>query len=157
MKLFSRLLILFAVVAFMGCKSEMKIDEAYAGDGDLKWYTNLEDAKKVAKQENKDILINFTGSDWCIWCKKLDAEVFSKKEFSDYAKASLILVKLDFPKRIPQTDEVKNYNRNLMNTYGVQGFPTIVLLDSKGTHVTDTGYQEGGAVAYVSHLKQLLK
>ena len=63
----------------------------------LKWYTNLEEAVKIATVNQKSILVDFTGSDWCIWCHRLDDEVFSKKEFSDWAKKNLVLVKLDFP------------------------------------------------------------
>ncbi len=59
---------------------------------DLTWLTSVPDATARAKKESKLVLLDFTGSDWCSWCKKLDAEVFSKAEFADYAKKNLVLV-----------------------------------------------------------------
>ncbi len=123
-------------------------------DGEkLKWSENLESAIKTAKTEKKAILVNFTGSDWCIWCKKLNAEVFSQKEFINYAKKNLVLVKVDFPRNTPQSNETVYYNRQLAQNYNIQGFPTILLLNSSGEVVAQTGYQEGGAKSYVEHIK----
>ena len=62
------------------------------------WLDDIENAKEQAKQGGKRILLDFTGSDWCGWCKKLDAEVFSQQEFKDYAAKKLVLVEVDFPK-----------------------------------------------------------
>lgn len=119
----------------------------------LTWQENLEKALAQAKKENKAVLVNFTGSDWCIWCKRLTEEVFSKKEFETYAAKNLILVKLDFPRSIEQTTETKLYNNNLAQRYRVQGFPTILLFNSSGKLVLTTGYQQGGPANYVNHLK----
>jgi protein disulfide-isomerase len=122
----------------------------------LNWETNLETALQKAKTENKAVLVNFTGSDWCQWCIKLSDEVFSKSEFADYAEENLILVKLDFPRSIEQSNETKMYNNQLAQKYGVQGFPTVLLFNSSGVMVLQTGYQPGGPVAYVDHLKNSL-
>lgn len=121
------------------------------------WQTNLEKAIETAKKENKNILVDFTGSDWCGWCIKLKDEVFSQKAFQDFAAASLVLVEIDFPQKKEQSDEVKKYNKQLAEKYGIQGFPTIILLDKDGNLVGQTGYQEGGAENYVAHLKTELK
>jgi len=125
-------------------------------DDNLKWETNLETALDKAKQENKAVLVNFTGSDWCIWCQRLSDEVFSKDDFENFANRNLILVKLDFPKNIEQTAETKMYNNKLAQKYNIQGFPTILLFNSKGDMVLQTGYQPGGAAEYVNHLKGYL-
>lgn len=122
----------------------------------LDWQDNLETALQKAKQENKAVLVNFTGSDWCIWCQRLSNEVFSKDEFKDYADENLILVRLDFPKSIEQSNETKMYNSQLAQRYNVQGFPTILLFNSSGKLVLTTGYQQGGPVTYVNHLKSYL-
>jgi protein disulfide-isomerase len=135
----------------VSCKSE----DVNAGSGsDVVWHTNLEKAIEEASTENKSILVNFTGSDWCKWCKKLSSEVFVQQAFIDYAKSNLVLVVIDFPRTIEQSPETINYNRQLAQMYGVRGFPTIVLLDSKGKGIGMTGYQPGGAKNYVEHLKQ---
>lgn len=146
-KLTVPLFTLFIILLF-GCAN-------LAEEKSLKWNTNLENSVKIAKAENKFILVNFTGSDWCVWCKKLMAEVFTQKEFAEYAKKNLILVKIDFPRFIEQSDATKMYNQNLAFKYGIQGFPTIVLLDKNGNLVAKTGYQPGGAANYVNHLKYL--
>jgi len=122
----------------------------------LTWESNLETALQKAKAENKAVLVNFTGSDWCQWCIKLSDEVFSKSEFADYAEENLILVKLDFPRSIEQSNETKMYNNQLAQRYGVQGFPTILLFNPQGKMVLQTGYQPGGPVTYVNHLKSYL-
>jgi len=122
----------------------------------LNWETNLDTALQQAKKENKAVLVNFTGSDWCIWCKRLSSEVFQQKAFKDYADESLVLVMLDFPKDKPQSDETKAYNNNLAQKYGIQGFPTILIFDSQGKMVAQTGYQPGGPEKYVEQIKSYL-
>jgi len=146
MALFATLLFLTSV----GCaqnKAEVKSDE-------LSWYINLEEAVKVAQEENKNILVNFTGSDWCGWCIKLDTEVFSQSEFGEYADENLILVKLDFPRKKQLPMDEQEYNYGLSRKYGVRGFPTILLLDSDGNLVRQTGYQPGGAESYIKHIDE---
>ena len=128
--------------------------EAEAESG---WLPDFAKAKKIAAEKKLPILIDFTGSDWCGWCMKLDREVFSQKAFQDYAKDHLVLFKADFPRRKPQTDEVKKQNRVLMDKYGIRGFPTIILVDAEGTEISRTGYRRGGPEKYVEHLKDLLK
>jgi protein disulfide-isomerase len=121
------------------------------------WLTDYEAAKKQAKEENKPILINFTGTDWCGWCIKIEKEIFSKDEFKAYAKENLILMEVDFPEKKKQTDEVKAQNKVLDKEFKIEGYPTIFLIDSEGKKLSeDIGYREGGAQAYVDHLKELL-
>lgn len=148
MKQLSFLFVLF-IFLFTSCNNGQSADK-------LDWKTNLEQAVAQAKKENKAVLVNFTGSDWCIWCKRLNSEVFSQKEFEEYASKKLILVKLDFPKDIQQTDATKLYNNTLAQKYGIEGFPTILILNSKGDLVAKTGYQPGGAANYVKHIESFL-
>lgn len=146
-----KILLAFFVITFIlfGCKK--------AGTSDnLDWETNLETALQKAQKENKTVLVNFTGSDWCIWCQRLSSEVFSQKEFEEFAKENLILVKIDFPKNIEQSLETKFYNNQLAQRFGVEGFPTIFLLDKNGGVLLQTGYQPGGPINYVNHLKSYM-
>ena len=122
----------------------------------LNWQSNLEEAVAQAKKENKAVLVNFTGSDWCKWCMKLNDEVFSQSEFEPYAEQNLVLVRLDFPRNIQQSNETKMYNNSLAQRYGIQGFPTILVFDNQGKMVAKTGYQPGGATNYVSHIQSFL-
>ncbi|MGE9269684.1 MAG: thioredoxin family protein [Verrucomicrobiales bacterium] len=130
------------------------ISTAFAGE----WGTDWEAAKAQAKKEDKPILINFTGTDWCGWCIRLEKEVFSKEAFKDYAKENLVLLEIDFPRKKEQSAELKAQNKMLDKKFGVEGYPTIFLLDGEGEKISeDIGYREGGAEAYVAYLKSLLE
>jgi thioredoxin-related protein len=150
LKQISALFVLFILI-FTSCNNGQA-----SSSGNLNWNNNLEKAVEQAKKENKAVLVNFTGSDWCIWCKRLSSEVFQQKEFEEYANKNLVLVMLDFPKNIEQTQETKSYNNMLAQKYGIQGFPTILIINSKGELVAKTGYQQGGAPNYVNHIKAYL-
>lgn len=121
------------------------------------WITDYKLAMATAKENKLPVLINFTGSDWCIWCKRLSKEVFTEQVFIDYAMKSVVLLKLDFPKNLPQTKEEKAQNEALAQQFGIEGFPTIVILNPEGKEIARTQYREGGAVKYVEHLKSLIK
>lgn len=129
---------------------------ALAGDAGP-WYADFDKAVAAAKAEKKDLLVDFTGSDWCGWCKRLDAEVFAHQEFLDFAKKELVLVALDFPRDEEIKAKVPNPERNkeLQKKYGVQGFPTIFLMTSDGEVLAQTGYQAGGPVKYVESLTKM--
>lgn len=144
MKTFFVSLVFLFSLSLLGCKSSV---------GNLPWKENLDEALKTAQLENKTVLVNFTGSDWCIWCKRLNDEVFSKDEFAEYADKNLVLVKIDFPREKEQTPETKLYNQQLAAQYKIEGYPTIVLLRKDGSELGVTGYLEGGAANYVQHLK----
>lgn len=120
------------------------------------WETDYEKAKELARTENKHILVDFTGSDWCGWCIKLNKEVFSQPAFQEYARKNLVLVVVDFPRKTPLSEEAQKKNRSLMAKYEVRGFPTLVILNPKGKEVARTGYRAGGPKAYVEHLKTLI-
>ena len=123
----------------------------------FKWETDFELAKKRAKEEKKDILVDFTGSDWCGWCIKLKKEVFDQTGFQEYAKKNLIMVELDYPRKKELPAAEKEQNAKLAKEYEIEGYPTILLLNSKGREVARTGYQEGGPEKYIEHVKELLK
>jgi thioredoxin-related protein len=117
----------------------------------LPWQTDYAAAKTTATQQNKYILLDFTGSDWCPYCIKMDKEVFDKPAFSTFAGEKLILVKLDFPRRGGQSPTEKSQNQELAKKYSIEGFPTYVLLDPSGKEVRrQVGYLEGGPEAFIS-------
>lgn len=121
------------------------------------WETDYDAAVAKAKAENKTILLNFTGSDWCGWCVRLKGEVFSQAEFIEYAEANLILVSLDFPKRKQLSAEEKAQNQALAQKHGIRGFPTILLLNPEEEILLTTGYKAGGPEEYVKHLKEAIE
>jgi len=112
---------------------------------ELVWQTDLPKALAQAKTEKKLVLLDFTGSDWCAYCKRLHRDVFSTSEFADYAKKNLVLVTVDFPRNTPQPKELKKANEALQSKYRVDGFPTLVVLNSAGKEVDrQSGYDGSG-------------
>ncbi|MFN7562312.1 MAG: thioredoxin family protein [Prosthecobacter sp.] len=96
------------------------------------WEDNYDKALAEAKETNKLVLLDFTGSDWCGWCMKLDEEVFSKSDFKKYAKANLVLVELDYPRGKSQTKKLKEQNAALKSKFGISGYPTLIVVDAEG-------------------------
>ena len=99
------------------------------------WMEDFEAAKALAAAKKRHMLLDFTGSDWCGWCIKLDREVFEKPEFKAFSAQKLILVKLDFPQRKAQDQKTKAQNASLQKKFRAEGFPTIVLLDPAGVEL----------------------
>ena len=120
------------------------------------WVTDFAQASKTAKKSGKYMLVDFSGSDWCGWCQKLEAEVFSKPEFKQYAQKNLICVLVDFPQSKYQSDDQKAKNQQLSVQYAIEGYPTVLILSPSGQLVATTGYQDGGAANYVKYLKQVI-
>lgn len=130
------------------------------------WLTDMEQAQKIAKQENKHILILFTGSDWCAPCKILDERILEKEQFLAYAKDNLVLVELDFPKSENLellTDAQKEHNQQWKKRFSVRAYPTIFMTDASATRYAKTGMlmaKTGHPLSttpaqYIEHLEQL--
>ena len=117
------------------------------------WLTSYDQALKFAKKSRRPILINFTGSDWCSWCKRMQTESLGTKEFVQFASSNLLLVELDFPNARPQSAEVKRVNGSLKDQFQITGFPTYVLVDADGRELgRKVGYLKGGPEAMVATL-----
>ncbi|MEE2643142.1 MAG: thioredoxin family protein [Planctomycetota bacterium] len=118
------------------------------------WFIDAEKAMTAARKENRSLIINFTGSDWCGWCIKLEGEVFSRREFSREALKEFVFLKLDFPsdKSKQSTAEIEQ-NEKWKSRFGVSGFPSIYICDTTGRPFAKTGYQAGGPLKYLAHVK----
>jgi thioredoxin-related protein len=122
------------------------------------WLHDYNKAQEAAKTNHKLLFLNFTGSDWCGWCIKLDKDIFSQQQFKNYAHDNLVLVELDFPRRKSQPTEERKQNMQLAQQYEVLGFPTIVVLNSNGQKVWQfDGYFPGGPEAFIAQLQKLPK
>jgi protein disulfide-isomerase len=143
--------VVLAAVLLCGCNQK-----AVAADQSGIWKSDYDAALKQAAAENKYVLVDFSGSDWCGWCIKLDEEVFSKPEFIEYAKNNLICVMVDFPrgKELPKVQ--KDANQALLEKFKVEGFPTVLIFNPQGKLVKQTGYQRGGASGYVEFIKGVM-
>jgi len=145
-KLLVRLLTLTTVFA-------VSASAAFAAAG---WDDDYDKALAKAKAEKKMVLLDFTGSDWCGWCVKLDKDIFSTPDFKAYAKENLVLVELDFPNKKQQSEKLKAQNQKLKSEFGVKGFPTIVVLNSEGKKVGElVGYTPGGPSAFIAKVNEL--
>ena len=114
------------------------------------WSTNLDDSLKQAATEKRLVLLEFTGSDWCSPCKKQAQDVFAQPAFEEFAKTNLVPVKIDFPRRSEQSPETQAANQALAKKYNVDGFPTVILLDSQGNELArEVGYGGGGVDAFI--------
>ena len=117
------------------------------------WMTKFPDAKKKAKEENKRVLILFTGSDWCPMCKLWDKEVFENSDFLTYAKTNLVLVMADFPEKRPLPRAQQRANDSLRDKYDPKEFPEAVLLDSNAKKVIGRlRYEPGGLPRFLKFL-----
>jgi protein disulfide-isomerase len=121
------------------------------------WLTDLPAAKAQAAREGKIVLVDFTGSDWCGWCMKLKAEVFSQPEFEEYANKNLVLVEVDFPRRKKLSEEQQKANFALQEKYKIEGYPTLIVLDGEGKKVGELGYVAGGPKAFIAEFEKKTK
>ena len=104
----------------------------------LVWYTNLTEATTISLKTNKPIFAFFTGSDWCGWCMKLNAAVFSKDAFIEWAEKNVVLLELDFPKRKQLTPELTKQNNELQQAFKVNSFPTVWIFNPVKDAKTNT-------------------
>jgi protein disulfide-isomerase len=120
------------------------------------WSDDFDASLAKAKAEGKRVLINFTGSDWCPWCIRMEEETLSKKAFLDYADKHLVLVFADFPRDMAGKLSEKTIQQNamLMKRFGPQGFPSFIVLGPNGVEVDRReGYVQGGPDNFIRFLK----
>lgn len=123
----------------------------------VKWHTDLNQALEIAFNEDKNVLLFFTGSDWCGWCKRLQSEVFKTPDFEEWSQ-KVVLVELDYPKRTPQDQNIRAQNAQLQGMFQVRGYPTVHIvspekMENGRTNLKSlgkTGYVRGGASAWLN-------
>jgi thioredoxin-related protein len=136
-------LIAFLVMANLFCSLTL------ANCADDKFGTDVAAAVSQAEKENKDLMLFFTGSDWCPPCQKLEAEVFSQPEFFPGVKDNYVLVMLDFPKSVKLPEKIQQQNEAMATKFGVANFPTVIMVDTNLKPFAFAGYQEGGAENFI--------
>ena len=128
------------------------------------WHTDMNEALEVSFKTNKPLMLFFTGSDWCGWCKKLVREVYKTSEFSRWAKKNVVLVDIDFPRKTKLSEELLKQNRELAQMFGVRGYPTVwfvnpsIAQDGKVNleKIGNTGYVKGGPTAWIGSADLIL-
>jgi thioredoxin-related protein len=125
------------------------------------WLTNFDEAKDMAGKENKFILLNFSGSDWCAPCIKMKQEVFQNEAFMSIADEQLVLIRADFPrsKKNQLSNEHKAHNEALAEEFNPLGkFPYTLLLDKNGKVLKEwDGYEFASQDKFIAALKKELK
>jgi len=119
------------------------------------WLTDFDEAKKIAIEKDRKIILVFQGSDWNGLCKRLDRQIWSNQEFQDYAKEHYVMLKADFPKRREnELSEVQNKkNKKLLDKYNRDGiFPFVVILSKNGEVLGITGYKNVKPYMYIKLL-----
>jgi thioredoxin-related protein len=122
------------------------------------WLTDLAKAQSKAKAEDKLLLIEFVGSDWCPPCMELQKKVMVSRVFTKYAGKNLVLMQVDFPQRKTQPEELKKANKEVAEKFNVEEFPTVLVLNPQGGELKrETGYTGGSPTEYVAKLQALRK
>lgn len=123
-------------------------------DGHAVWESDMGAALEQAKARKCHVLVLFTGSDWCTWCQRMDAEVYSRPEFAAYAHGKFVLLKLDYPHHSAQPDDVRLQNMETLHRFGINGFPNALILDQNENTVAQfQGYRPGGPENFI-HMMQ---
>lgn len=126
-----------------------------ASAADSAWLTDLPKAQAQAKAENKIVLMDFSGSDWCPDCIEMKKKVFDTDKFQAYAATHVVLMDVDFPDKKAQPDDLKKANAGLKEKYNVEGFPTLIVLDSSGKEIgRKTGYDGSNPAAFIADLEK---
>ncbi len=125
-----------------------------SANAEATWLTDYKAGLAQAKSQKKMVLLDFTGSDWCPDCALLERQVFSQKEFSDYAASNLVLVRLDFPHKKELPRALAAQNEMLSDAYRVEAFPTLIVLNPKGHPVAEL-LNPGNPKDFVAELKKL--
>lgn len=142
------LILTFAAPVPTGTAAETK-------SGGTSWTNSYADAKAYAAANHKLILADFTGSDWCPYCAQLQHEVFNKQAFKDWSPNHVALLELDFPQRKRLPANIKQQNDRLRQKFGVNVFPTVIVLDANGKEIDRiSGY--GGAAKWMARIKQIV-
>ena len=124
------------------------------------WQTNFEEAKKIATEQDKSVVIVFSGSDWCAPCIKLDKNIWQSEAFKKEASAEWVLVKANFPRKkaneLPK--EQTEHNRKLAEKYNIEGsFPLVVVLDKNGKVLGKMGFKNVSPEEYIKMIHALEK
>lgn len=111
------------------CSGSLLAQDSEFKAGHEGWLVDIDEAYKLHEETGKPIMANFTGSDWCGWCKRLSASVFNQEEFKNWAAENVILLELDFPKRKQIPDKYRQQNAKLQQAFQVKGYPTVWIFE----------------------------
>lgn len=135
-------------------KSEFPSNEK---ESSVEWLESYKDAMDQAQSSSKPVLIDFTGTDWCVWCERLSEEVFDKATFQTWAEENVVLLKLDFPRSGNQSATLKRQNEGLAKKFEINSYPTVLFLAPDGSELGRTGYVKGGPSSFIKTAERIIK
>ena len=93
-------------------------------------------------------MANFTGSDWCGWCKRLTKSVFVHDEFKEWADENVVLLELDYPRRKTLPKSIREQNAKLQRFFKVRGYPSVWMFDLEKDGTGDYVITQYGKTGY---------
>ena len=148
--------ILGIIVFFFTILLQSQNDASIKQNESIFWYTDYKQAVEKSIEVKKPLLLNFSGSDWCGWCIKLDKEILNSKEFARLVRNKFVFVLVEFPRYKKLSNKFIKQNENLKNRFHIKGFPTILILDTDQNIIATTGYKHMTSEEYAEHLLLLL-
>lgn len=124
------------------------------------WQPTYVEALTCAKENNKPLILVFSGSDWCAPCIKLDKSIWQSEDFESYAEENYVLYRADFPRKKGNrlSDEITAQHNELAARFNSKGhFPLVVLLNANEEVLGTTGYKKISPTAYISLLNSFVK
>lgn len=159
-----RLVIVLALVAaalggtyhWMG-RSDAPVTVSTEPGANGEWLEDIAQARSLAARLRRPILMFFLGSDWCLWCRRLEKETFSQPAWKAHAAGRYVLMKIDFPRKIQQAEALKKQNSELHDLYKIEHrLPAVIITDATGKEQGRTGYFPGGPELYIEELRRAL-
>lgn len=124
---------------------------------DASWIMDYRTGLARARATGRPILLLFTGSDWCPWCQRLEREVFHTPAFTHWAAGHVILVMADFPQQTQLPAAIAGENEALAKRWGIDGFPTVLLLTPQEQVLGRLGYLPGGPTPWIRQANAVLQ
>lgn len=151
--------IIASLVAFSplcGAQVEQPAPGAPIAASEINWLTDFDKAKAQAASQSKPLFLYFTGSDWCPWCIEMDKKILSTPEFQQALGQKMIFVKIDFPKKQLLDKHLQEQNEKLAQEYGVNGFPTVILLDPNLKQIDTLHYEGDNGATFAKKILDIL-
>ena len=141
-------------VSLLAAMVSLVVSSTYGSSAKDGWMTDYESALAAAKEPGKPVLVEFHGSDWCPPCIQLNKQVLTQDAFKAYASEALVLVDADFPRKTELSEAQRAHNEALAEKFGVEYFPTVLILDSEGKVLDKmVGFPDGGLEGFLSFIK----
>ena len=143
-------IMIFLLLPFVMTAQEENLEEHFSN-----WHVNYDTAMAEAKMDKKNLLVYFTGSDWCAPCKMLKSDLFAKEEFKKFSD-SYVMLYIDIPRNrdLLGAEQMSHNSEILSKLNKKKVFPLFKVLNSQEKELDEySGYSMNGEISY--HLEFL--